>query len=202
VSQKEARSYSTELFKLRSQYSECQESIEALRRENKNLADEIKDLMDQLSEGGKSVHEIEKSRKRLELEKDELQVAIEAAESALEQEEAKVSRIQIELTTIRMEIDKRLREKDDEFENTRKNHQRVLESMQASLDAENKGKCDALRQKKKLEGDINELEIALDIANRQIGDLNKSVKNLNITIIELQVKIIEKFGFNLWNFFY
>ncbi len=189
LSQKEARSYSTELFKLKSQYSESLESIEALRRENKNLAEEIKDLMDQLSEGGKSVHEIEKSRKRLELEKEELQSAIEAAESALEQEEAKVNRIQLELTTVRMEIEKRLREKEDEFENTRKNHQRIVESMQASLDAENKTKCEALRQKKKLESDINELEIALDFANRQISDLNKSVKSLNITIVEMQVKI-------------
>lgn len=118
-----------------------------------------------------------------------MQSAIEAAESALEQEEAKFSRIQLELTTVRMEIDKRLREKEDEFENTRKNHQRIVESMQASFDAENKTKCEALRQKKKLESDINELEIALDFANRQISDLNKSVKSLNITIVEMQVKI-------------
>ena len=139
ISQKEARSFSTELFKMKSQYAESQEVSEALRRENKNLADEIKDLMDQLGEGGKSVHEIEKSRKRLELEKDELQSALEAVESSLEQEETKVVRVQLELSTVRMEIERRLHEKDEEFENTRRNHQRALESMQASLDAESKG---------------------------------------------------------------
>lgn len=42
VSQSETRKYSTELFKLRSQYEEANEQIEALRKENKNLADEIK----------------------------------------------------------------------------------------------------------------------------------------------------------------
>ena len=41
-SQKEARHYSTELFKLKTQYEESHEQIEALRKENKNLADEIK----------------------------------------------------------------------------------------------------------------------------------------------------------------
>jgi hypothetical protein len=38
--------------------------------------------------------------------------------------------------------------------------------MQASLEAEAKGKAEALRLKKKLEADINELEIALDHANK------------------------------------
>jgi septal ring factor EnvC (AmiA/AmiB activator) len=42
VSQKESRQFSTELFKIRTQGEESQEQIEALRKENKNLADEIK----------------------------------------------------------------------------------------------------------------------------------------------------------------
>lgn len=75
--------------------------------------------MDQLGEGGKSVHELEKSRKRLEIEKEELQAALEEAEGALEQEEAKVLRAQLELGSVRQEIDRRLREKEEEFENTR-----------------------------------------------------------------------------------
>jgi predicted nuclease with TOPRIM domain len=42
ASQKESRQYSTELFKLKSQYEESHEQIESLRKENKNLAEEIK----------------------------------------------------------------------------------------------------------------------------------------------------------------
>ena len=75
---------------------ESGEQIEALRRENKNLADEIKDISDQLGEGGRSVHELAKSRKRLEVEKEELQQALEEAEAALENEEAKVRFINLE----------------------------------------------------------------------------------------------------------
>ena len=83
------------------------------------LSDEIHDLTDQLSEGGRNVHEVDKARRRLEMEKQELQAALEEAESALEQEEAKVSRAQLEIAVIRQEIDRRIAEKDDEFENTR-----------------------------------------------------------------------------------
>ncbi|KAH3748234.1 hypothetical protein DPMN_182672 [Dreissena polymorpha] len=80
---------------------------------------EISDITDQLSEGGRSVHEVDKIRRRLEMEKQELQAALEEAESTLEQEEAKVARAQLEITSIRSEIDRRIAEKEEEFENTR-----------------------------------------------------------------------------------
>ena len=50
--------------------------------------------------------------------------------------------------------------------------------MQASLEAESKGKAEAMRVKKKLESDINELEIALDQANRGKAEMEKTVKKL------------------------
>ena len=76
-------------------------------------------MTDQLGEGGRSVHEMDKTRRRLEQEKEELQAALEEAEAALEQTEAKATRAQLELGTIRQEIDRRLAEKEEEFESTR-----------------------------------------------------------------------------------
>ncbi|OQR72719.1 myosin heavy chain [Tropilaelaps mercedesae] len=192
ASQKECRNYSTEVFKLRAAYDESQEHYEAVKRENKNLQDELKDLLDQLGEGGRSVHELEKARKRLELEKDELQHALEEAEAALEQEENKVLRAQLELSQVRQEIERRIQEKEEEFENTRKNHQRALDSMQASLEAEAKGRAEALRLKKKLESDINELEIALDGANKANAEAQKTIKRYQQTIKDMQTQIEEE----------
>ncbi len=51
-----------------------------------------------------------------------------------------------------------------------------MDSMQASLDAESRAKAEALRIKKKLESDINELEIALDHANKANAEAHKSIK--------------------------
>ncbi|XP_030030426.1 myosin heavy chain, muscle isoform X47 [Manduca sexta] len=192
ASQKECRNYSTELFRLKGAYEEGQEQLEAVRRENKNLADEVKDLLDQIGEGGRNIHEIEKARKRLEAEKDELQAALEEAEAALEQEENKVLRAQLELSQVRQEIDRRIQEKEEEFENTRKNHQRALDSMQASLEAEAKGKAEALRMKKKLEADINELEIALDHANKANAEAQKNIKRYQQQIKDLQTALEEE----------
>merc|ERR1711899_244505 len=176
ASQKECRNFNSELFRLNAAWEETTEQLDVVKRENKNLADEIKDLLDQLGDGGRSIHELDKQRRRLEVEKEELQAALEEAEAALEQEENKVLRAQLELGQVRQEIDRKIHEKEEEFDNTRKNHQRAMDSMQASLEAESHAKAEALRIKKKLESDINELEIALDHSNKANAEAHKSIK--------------------------
>merc|ERR1711979_168962 len=176
ASQDEGRNYSSELFRLKAAQDEAIEQLDIVKRENKNLADEIKDLLDQLGEGGRSIHDLDKQRRRLEQEKEELQAALEEAEGTLEQEENKVLRAQLELGQVRQEIDRRVAEKEEEFNNTRKNHARAMDSLTASLEAEQRAKGEALRVKKQLEGEINELEIGLDHANKANSEGLKSIK--------------------------
>merc|ERR1712055_726271 len=75
---------------------------------------------------------------------------------------------------------------EEEFDNTRKCHQRALDSMQASLEVEAKQKAEALRLKKKLESDINELEIALDHSNKANSDLHKHYKKIYDDIKDME----------------
>ena len=119
ASQRESRNYNSEVFRLRAGWEEINEQLDAVKRENKNLAEEIKDLLDQLGEGGRSIHELDKQRRRLEVEKEELQAALEEAEATLEQEENKVMRAQLDLSQVKQEIDRRIQEKEEEFDNTR-----------------------------------------------------------------------------------
>merc|ERR1711962_1175126 len=175
-SQVECRSYSTELFKVKTIYEETMQQLEAVRRENKNLSNEIKDIMDQISEGGRTIHEIDKIRKRLEGEKLELQSALEDAEGCLEQEENKVLRAQLELTQVKQEIERRIKEKSDELDGLKKTFQKSIESMQASLENETRAKGEAIRQKKKLEADMNELSIALEHANGSNTESQATIK--------------------------
>merc|ERR1719499_564683 len=176
ASQDEGRNYSSELFRLKAAQDEAVEQLDIVKRENKNLADEIKDLLDQLGDGGRSIHDLDKQRRRLEQEKEELQAALEEAESTLEQEENKVLRAQLELNQVRQDVDRKVVEKEEEFNNARKNHARAMDSIGASLEAEQRSKAEALRIKKKLEGEINELEIGLDSAGKANSEGLKAIK--------------------------
>merc|ERR1711992_492887 len=192
ASQKECRNYNSEIFRLKDAWDEATQQLDIVKRENKNLADEIKDLLDQLGDGGRSINELDKQRRRLEVEKEELQAALEEAEASLEQEENKVLESQLELAQARQEIEKKIQEKIQEFENNRKNHGRAMDSSQASLDAESKAKAEALRIKKKLENDINELEIALDHANKANAEAHKSVKGYQNQLREVEGYLTEE----------
>merc|ERR1711884_966856 len=177
ASQDEGRNYSSELFRLKAAQQESVEQLDVVKRENKNLADEIKDLLDQLGEGGRSIHALDKQRRMLEQEKEELQGALEEAEATLEMEENRVLRSQLELANVRQEIDRRVAEKEEEFNNTRKNHARAMESLGASIEAEQRAKGEALRVKK-------QLEVGLDHANKANSEGLKSIKRYQTQLRE------------------
>ncbi|XP_031750436.1 myosin-4-like [Xenopus tropicalis] len=189
ASQKESRSLSTEVFKMKNSYEEALDQLETLKRENKNLQQEISDLTEQVAEAGKSIHEIEKAKKQIESEKSDLQAALEEAEASLEHEEAKILRIQLELNQVKGEIDRKIAEKDEEIEQIKRNSQRALESMQSTLDAEIRSRNDALRLKKKMEGDLNEMEIQLSHANRQAAESQKQLRNVQSLYKDTQLHL-------------
>ncbi|KAM8998981.1 myosin-2 isoform X1 [Sarcophilus harrisii] len=189
ASQKESRSLSTELFKMKNAYEESLDHLETLKRENKNLQQEISDLTEQIAEGGKRIHELEKIKKQIEQEKCELQAALEEAEASLEHEEGKILRIQLELNQIKSEIDRKIAEKDEEIDQLKRNHIRVVESMQSTLDAEIRSRNDAIRIKKKMEGDLNEMEIQLNHANRMAAEALRNYRNTQGILKDTQIHL-------------
>ncbi|XP_036308077.1 myosin-1 [Pipistrellus kuhlii] len=189
ASQKESRSLSTELFKIKNAYEESLDQLETVKRENKNLQQEISDLTEQIAEGGKRIHELEKLKKQIEQEKCELQAALEEAEASLEHEEGKILRIQLELNQIKSEIDRKIAEKDEEIDQLKRNHIRVVESMQSSLDAEIRSRNDAIRIKKKMEGDLNEMEIQLNHANRMAAEALRNYRNTQGILKDTQLHL-------------
>uniref|UniRef100_A0A8C0A0R4 Uncharacterized protein n=1 Tax=Anas zonorhyncha TaxID=75864 RepID=A0A8C0A0R4_9AVES len=189
ASQKESRSLSTELFKMKNAYEESLDHLETLKRENKNLQQEISDLTEQIAEGGKAIHELEKVKKQIEQEKSEIQAALEEAEASLEHEEGKILRLQLELNQVKSEIDRKIAEKDEEIDQLKRNHLRIVESLQSSLDAEIRSRNEALRLKKKMEGDLNEMEIQLSHANRVAAEAQKNLRNTQAVLKDTQIHL-------------
>ncbi|XP_054702366.1 myosin-1B isoform X5 [Grus americana] len=189
ASQKESRALSTELFKMKNAYEESLDHLETLKRENKNLQQEISDLTEQIAEGGKTIHELEKVKKQIEQEKSEIQAALEEAEASLEHEEGKILRLQLELNQVKSEIDRKIAEKDEEIDQMKRNHLRIVESMQSTLDAEIRSRNEALRLKKKMEGDLNEIEIQLSHANRVAAEAQKNLRNTQAVLKDTQIHL-------------
>ncbi|XP_042564778.1 myosin-1B-like [Clupea harengus] len=186
---REVRSMGTDNFKLKNSYEESLEHFETLKHENKNLQQEVMDLAGQLGESGKTIHELEKSKKQAEQEKTEIHNSLEEAEAYLEHEESKILRVQLELNQMKSEVERKIAEKDEEMEQLKRNSQRIIESMQTTLDSEVRSRNNALRIKKKMEGDLNELEIQLSHANRQASESQKHLRNIQAQLKDGQIHL-------------
>ncbi|XP_008415325.1 myosin-4-like isoform X3 [Poecilia reticulata] len=186
---KEVRSLGTENFKMKNAFEECLEQLETLKRENKNLQQEIMDLTEQLGETGKTLHELEKSKKQAEQEKMEAQAALEEAEASLEHQESKILRVQLELNQLKSEADRKMAEKEEELEQLKRNGQRAADAMQSNMDAEVRSRNDALRLKKKMEGDLNEMEVQLSHGTRLAAEAQRQLRNTQVQVKELQMHL-------------
>ena len=98
-------------------------------------------------------------------------------------------RVQVELQQIKQEIDRKLAEKDEELDNNRRNHTRALEQIQASLDNEMRARGEAVRSRKKMESDLNDLEIQCRHIRKQADDAIKAGKDLLNSHKELNINL-------------
>ncbi|KAM7410734.1 hypothetical protein PAMA_020939 [Pampus argenteus] len=113
-------------------------------------------------------------------------------QGTLEHEESKSLRFQMELQQMRTEIDRKITEKDEEIDNLRQSHQRSLDTMQASLEAEVRSRSEAVRLRKKMESDLNEMEIQLGHANKQAAESQRLIRHLQTQVKEQQVELNDK----------
>ncbi|NXH92387.1 MYSS protein, partial [Edolisoma coerulescens] len=108
---------------------------------------------------------------------------------SLEHEEGKILRLQLELNQVKSEIDRKIAEKDEEIDQMKRNHLRIVDSMQSTLDAEIRSRNEALRLKKKMEGDLNEMEIQLSHANRMAAEAQKNLRNTQAVLKDTQLHL-------------
>jgi len=83
-------------------------------------------------------------------------------------------------------------EKDEEYDSTRKNFIKALESMQAATEVETKAKGEALRIRKKMESDVLELETSLEHSNAGNIESQKNIKRYHAQIREVQGRLEEE----------
>merc|ERR1711990_309484 len=117
-----------------------------------------------------------------------LQQSLEEAEAAVETEEAKTLRVSVELQQLKQEVDRRVAEKEEEVDNARRNSARSVEQIQSSLDNEMRARGEAVRSRKKMESDFNDLEVGLQNTRGAAENGQKLTKQLTAQLKDLNNK--------------
>ncbi|KAK4877348.1 hypothetical protein RN001_009854 [Aquatica leii] len=190
--QRDLRNKQGEIQRLNHELDKAREQRDALARENKKMADDLGEARNTITELTRRLHEMELELRRLENEREELTAAYKEAEAGRKAEEQRAHRLSSEYAQFRHEAEKRLHEKDEEIEIIRKQTSIEIEQLNARVvEAETKLKSEVARIKKKLQIQITELEMSLDVANKTNIDLQKCIKKQSLQLNELTAQYDE-----------
>ncbi|XP_011199661.1 paramyosin, long form isoform X1 [Bactrocera dorsalis] len=187
TSQRDLKNKQLELQRTVHELDKVKDANNTLARENKKLGDDLHDAKGTLNELNRRLHELELELRRLENERDELTAAYKEAEAGRKAEEQRAQRLSADFNQYRHDAERRLAEKDEEIEAIRKQTAIEIEQLNARVvEAETRLKTEVQRIKKKLQVQITELEMSLDVANKTNIDLQKVIKKQSLQLTELQ----------------
>ena len=141
-----------------------------MRSRMAGLEKEISELEVQEGNQTRRLEEAERVKRGLEGERREMMVALEEAESELEKTEARVVQAGLDLEQTRLEMSRRVAEVEEEAERSSHALLMKLEAANGELVVEQRGRAEQTRARKKLESDLAELEVCLDLAKKQAAE--------------------------------
>ena len=141
-----------------------------LRSRMSGLEKEMSELKVEEGHQTRRLEEAERVRRGLEGERREMMVALEEAESELEKTEAKVVQAGLDVEQTRVAMERRVAEVEEEAERSSHALLMKLEAANGELAVEQRGRAEQARARKKLESDLAELEVCLDLAKKQAAE--------------------------------
>ncbi|XP_055911764.1 paramyosin, long form isoform X1 [Eupeodes corollae] len=187
ISQRDLRNKQNELSKTVHELEKIRDANGQLARENKKLGDDLHESRATISEITRRLHDLELELRRLENERDELTAAYKEAEAGRKAEEQRAQRLASDFSQFRHDAERRMHEKDEEIEAIRKQTSIEIEQLSARVvEAETRLKTEVQRIKKKLQIQITELEMSLDVSNKTNIDLQKVIKKQSLQLTEIQ----------------
>ncbi|KAJ4932462.1 hypothetical protein JOQ06_010883 [Pogonophryne albipinna] len=183
---KKQRNFDKVLAEWKQKHEEGQAEMESAIKEVRSLGTENFKIKNAFEECLEQLETLKRENKNLQHEIMDLTEQLgETAKAIHELEKSKKQAEQEKL-----EAQTALEEAEASLEHNESKILRVqLELNQSNLDAEVWSRNDALRVKKKMEGDLNEMEIQLSHSNRQAAESQKQLSNIQGQLKEVQIHL-------------
>ncbi|MGH0169643.1 UNVERIFIED_CONTAM: hypothetical protein FKN15_057228 [Acipenser sinensis] len=176
---KKQRNFDKVLADWKQKFEEGQAELEAAQKEARSLSTELFKMKNSYEEALDHLETLKRENKNLQRKPP----CVACRRASLEHEESKILRVQLELNQVKSEVDRKIAEKDEELEQLKRNSQRVIDSMQSTLDSEVRSRNDALRAAMMAE----ELKKEQDTSSH----LERMKKNMEQTVKDLTHRLDE-----------
>ncbi|KAI2666164.1 Myosin-11 [Labeo rohita] len=175
----EAREKETKCLALTRALEESQSSLRELEKLNKMLRSEMEDLISSKDDVGRNVHELEKAKRGLEARVEEMMIQMEELEDELQTAEDAKLHLEVNMQALKVQLQRDLQAREEQSEEKRKQLLKQLED-------EQKMRTSLAAAKKKLEGDLQDLEDQVNGISRARDDAIKQLRKTQTQVKDSQ----------------
>ncbi|XP_056607734.1 myosin-11 [Triplophysa dalaica] len=179
----EAREKETKCLAFIRALEEAQGSLRELEKHNKTLRTEMEDLISSKDDVGRNVHELEKAKRGLEAHVEEMRIQMEELEDELQTAEDSKLHLEVNMQALKVQFQRDLQGREEQSEEKKILLLKQVRELEIELEDEQKLRNSLAASKKKLEGDLKDLEDQVDAIARA---RDEAVKQLRKT--QAQVK--------------
>merc|ERR1712061_960160 len=159
-------------------------AIAKVELEKGNRDHTIKVLQDEIAEQDEVINKLNKEKKHIAENQAKSNDDMISANEKVDHLASVKSKLESTLGELESSLDK-----EEEFILVKKAQSKALDSMQVALETETKSKAEALRMKKKLEGDAADLGLALEHAIAGNAETQTTIKKYALQVRDAQVKV-------------
>ncbi|XP_073800856.1 myosin-11 isoform X2 [Danio rerio] len=180
----EAREKETKCLALTRALEECQGSLRELEKLNKTLRTDMEDLIS--SKDNKNAHELEKTKRALEAQVEEMTIQMEELEDELQAAEDAKLHLEVNMQALKVQIQRDIQGREEQSEEKRKQLLKQVRELEAELEDEQKMRTSLAAAKKKLEGDLQDLEDQVDVNSRARDEAVKQLRKIQTQMKDYQ----------------
>ncbi|XP_061572933.1 myosin-10 isoform X4 [Cololabis saira] len=174
----DSREKETKYLALSRSLQEVQDQRDELERSNKQLRLEMEQLVNQQDDVGKNVHELERTRRSLEAEAQNLRVQTQELEEELTEAENSRLRLEVTLQALKAQFEREISTNEEKGEEKRRALSKQARELEIQLEEERTQRSQAVLAKKQLEAELQEAEAQVEGTSRGKEEAVKQLRRL------------------------
>ncbi|XP_029959571.1 myosin-10 isoform X4 [Salarias fasciatus] len=181
----DSREKETRYLSLSRSLQEVQDQRDELERANKQLRLEMEQLVNQQDDVGRNVHELERTRRALETEAQGLRVQTQELEEELTEAENSRLRLEVTLQALKAQFEREVSNNEEKGEEKRRALSKQVKELEIQLEEERSQRSQATSSKKQLEAELQESEAQNEANARGKEEAMKQLRRLQGQMKEL-----------------
>ncbi|KAJ3017967.1 UNVERIFIED_CONTAM: hypothetical protein HDU68_011389 [Siphonaria sp. JEL0065] len=166
--------------------------LSSLQKSKADLESELRNLVNEIGDSGRNLHDLDKAKRRLENQVADLENQLEDEQTAHQKAIELKTQLEAQFSEAKKKFEVDFRAKEAQTDEIRRLLMKEVNSLGDQLEETQQQKADILKQKKKVEDQLEEISSHVESTTRGQSDLEKYKKKTDAQIRDLQNRFEEE----------